>query len=127
MNDTNKKKILVVDDNTDLNSVLVDKLNAKGFQAIGAEDGERGLAKALSEHPDLILLDIMMPKMNGWEMLEKLRTDAWGKDVRVIMLTVVDDENNISKGVDDKIYGYLLKTDLKLSEVVEQVESALKN
>jgi DNA-binding response OmpR family regulator len=121
----NKNKILIVDDNTDLNSILSDKLKANGFDASSAFDGVDGLDKALKIHPDLILLDVMMPKMDGWAMLEKLRTDDWGKNAKVIMLTVIDDDNNISQGVDKGVYGYLIKTDLKLEDIISQVKSAL--
>ena len=124
MAEEEKKKILVIDDDSNLREVLVDKLNASGFEAIGAHDGEDGLAKALAEHPDLLLLDVMMPKIGGWALLEKLREDEWGKNAKVIMLTVLEDLSHVAKGAEFNIKGYLVKTNWSLDEVVKQVKDA---
>ena len=99
-------------------------MNASGFEAIGAHDGEDGLAKALAEHPDLLLLDVMMPKIGGWALLEKLREDEWGKNAKVIMLTVLEDLSHVAKGAEFNIKGYLVKTNWSLDEVVKQVKDA---
>ena len=122
----NKKKILVVDDDDNLNTVLVDKLNLSGFLAIGATDGEDGLKKALENHPDLILLDVLMPKMDGLGMLKKLREDSWGKKSKVIMLTVLEQSDYIAKAVENDVYGYFVKTNFSLDELVKKIEEALK-
>ena len=122
---SNKKIVLVVDDDENLRDVLVDKLIISGFGAVGAENGEEGLKKALELHPDVILLDVIMPKIGGWEMLEMLRKDPWGKDVKVIMLTVLENLNNIAQGVDNNIFGYLIKSSLSLDDVVAHVENAV--
>lgn len=85
------KKILVieaVEDNAPLRKALHDKFSLEGFSVIDAKDGEEGLTVAMSEHPDLILLDILMPKMDGLTMMKKLRQgDEWGKHVPIIVLT----------------------------------------
>jgi len=126
MEDTKtKKKVLVVDDDNNLNTVLVDKLNLSGFDAVGAADGVEGLEKALSMHPDVILLDLMMPKMGGWETLEKLQEDAWGKTARVIILTALENEDYIANGMEKNIKGYLMKTSQSLDDMVKQVEAVL--
>lgn len=126
MSEENKKKILVVDDDENLRLVLVDKFNASGFSAVGAKDGEEGLGKALEMHPDLILLDILMPVMDGWEMLGKLRADDWGKGVKVVMLTVVEDAEAVAKAMSDGSFTYLIKTDHSIDQVVEAVEKMLE-
>jgi DNA-binding response OmpR family regulator len=77
--DINKKKVLVIDDDENLTSVLVDKLNFSGFDADFSNDSESGLKKAIETKPDAILLDVKMPNMSGWEVLEKLRVDTWGE------------------------------------------------
>ncbi len=127
MESHNKKKVLVVDDNTSLTTVLVDKLSLSGFEAIGAYDGEEGLQKALSLHPDVILLDLVMPKMDGLSMLKKLRADEWGKSCRVIILTLLEENDYIAKAVEYNIFGYIVKTDYSLDEIVDQVKTALQN
>lgn len=121
----NKKLVLVVDDNEDLCSLLIDSLSSDELEVIGAHDGEEGLALALEKHPGVILLDIMMPKMDGWEMLEKLRTDEWGKDAEVIMLTNAGDMESISKAVDNSTFEYLIKSDLDVEDIAKKVQEKL--
>jgi CheY-like chemotaxis protein len=127
MEKTDKKKILVVDDDDNLRLVLLDKLNMSGFYAVGASDGEEGLEKALKLHPDVTLLDIMMPVMNGWEMLKKLREDEWGKKAKIIMLTVVEDPEAIARAVEDGSFAYLIKTNESMDNVVEKVKAMVGN
>ena len=126
MDNLNKKKILIVDDDESLNNVLVDKLNLSGYEAIGASDGVDGLKKALEMHPDLILLDLLMPKMDGLQMLKELREDSWGKLVKVIILTLLEQADYVAKTMDKNVYGYLVKTNFSLEDVVKKVEDALK-
>jgi DNA-binding response OmpR family regulator len=121
-----KKTVLIIDDDNDLRTVLKDKLDVSGFDTISAADGEEGLKKALGTHPDVILLDVMMPKMNGRQVLAKLREDAWGKTARVIMLTVLEDMDTVADATDKGTFGYLVKTNQSLDGVVEHVREALK-
>ncbi len=122
MDTAKNKKILVVDDDENLRTVLVDKLSISGFDAEGAKDGLEGLTKALAMHPDMVLLDGMMPKLTGWEVLEKLRQDVWGKDVNVIMLTAVDQADNVAKAMESGSCQYLVKTNYSLDEVVNKIK-----
>ena len=127
MDKTNMKmKILVVDDDNNLNTVLVEKLNNSGFDATGAHDGEEGLKMAFEIHPDVILLDLIMPKVDGFEVLKRLRTDEWGKKAKVIMLTLIDKMDSIAQAVDNNVVGYLVKTNYGLDEIVAEVKSLLK-
>jgi len=126
MEEKNKKKVLVVDDDNNLRSVLVDKLNISGFDAVGAFNGEDGLERALNLHPDIILLDIIMPVMDGWEMLKKLREDKWGEKAKVIVLTVVEDTEAIARAVQDGSFAYFIKTDHGIDEIVVKVKEMLK-
>ncbi|OGI60235.1 hypothetical protein A2814_02800 [Candidatus Nomurabacteria bacterium RIFCSPHIGHO2_01_FULL_38_19] len=126
MEDSNKKKVLVVDDDENLTTVLVDKLNLSGFDALGALDGEEGLKKALTFHPDIILLDLVMPKMSGLDMLKKLRADPWGKGVGVVVLTALEQQiDYMAKAVESGIWGYLVKTNYSLDEVIQKVKDML--
>lgn len=126
MENLNIQKVLVVDDDNNLMTVLVDKLNFAGFDALGAVDGQDGLEKATSFHPDIILLDLAMPKMNGLEMLKKLREDAWGKNARVVVLTALEQQTALmAEAVGYNILGYLVKTNYSLDEVVEKIHNIL--
>lgn len=124
--DNTKKKCLVVDDNTNLVTVLVDKFNSSGFETEGAYDGEEGLKKALESHPDVILLDLVMPKVDGLGMLKELRRDNWGRTAKVMILTLMDDPGYVANAMDSNILGYVVKTDLSLDGIVRQVKVALK-
>lgn len=123
-------KILVADDERALREALKDKLISEGFGVSIAKDGAEGLKKALSEHPDLILLDIMMPKMDGIQVMQELKKDKWGKTAKVIMLTNVSDPIKVAeateKSIDNMtIYDYMVKSDWKLEEVVARIKSKL--
>ena len=120
--------LLIVDDEVPLLNVLREKFEKEGFRVDTGKNGEEGLAAALSVRPDLILLDIIMPKMDGMTMLKKLRsTDDWGKKVPVILLT------NLTAGADDQIQDvvdtepsyYLVKSNMSLDQVVEKVRERL--
>ncbi|TSC61622.1 MAG: response regulator with CheY-like receiver domain and winged-helix DNA-binding domain [Parcubacteria group bacterium Gr01-1014_48] len=119
------KTVLVVDDEKDVREALQDKFTSEGFQIITADDGDVGLTAALEKHPDLIILDVIMPNMSGWDVLEKLRQDAWGANVPVIMLTVLDDIESTAKAMKYKSFDVLVKNDWKLSDVVHRVKERL--
>ncbi len=122
---TTANTVLIVDDDADLRNVLKDKFELSGFKTLTAVDGEDGLKKALANHPDITLLDIMMPKMTGWQALDKLREDAWGKTAKVIMLTVLEDLDNVAQAVEKNSVGYLIKTSQSLDGIVFRVKEAL--
>ena len=106
---------------------LVDNLAAAGFGHIfQARDGEEGMAFALLEKPDLILLDIVMPKMDGMTMLKNLRQDVFGKDFKVILLTNLTANDSIMRDVTthEPAY-YLVKTDYSIEDVIQKVKTAL--
>lgn len=120
------KKILIVDDEVDIVSVLSDILSDYGFQIISANNGEDGLKMALEEHPDLILLDIIMPKMDGLEMLDCLRKDTRGCDIPVIILSNFGDSEKIFKALRGKAFDYLVKSDWKIEGVVKKIKEVLR-
>ena len=121
----NKIKILVIDDDQNLNIVLVEKLNASGFDAIGASNGPEGLEKAFAFQPDLILLDLVMPGMDGFEVLKRLRANELGKKIRVIMLTLIDKIDSIAQAVENNVSGYLVKTNYSLDGIVKEIQITL--
>lgn len=123
---TNNKTILVVEDEAPMLAVLSDNLEAEGFSVLKATNGAEGLDLAQSKHPDLILLDIMMPKMNGLTMLEKLRADEWGKKVPVIILTNFGDNEKVAEALADDVSEYFVKANIKMEEIIARVKEKLK-
>ncbi len=121
----NDKKILIVEDETPLRNALRDKLIHEGYVVLEAKNGEEGLESALRDHPDLILLDIVMPRMDGMTVLGKLRQDAWGADVKVIILTNLSEVVKVSEVMARGSFSYLVKSDWKLEEVVIKVKEVL--
>src|SRR3990167_3212290 len=109
MTTNQKKKILVVEDEKVLRSALKDALEYADFTAFTANDGEQGIETALKNEPDLILLDIFMPKMNGVSMLKKMRQNAWGKKVPVILLTNDSNPDHMRQTLKDNATDYLIK------------------
>ena len=119
------KKILIVDDEEMILEPLSEKFNDEGFEVATAADGEEGLAKALEIIPDLILLDVVMPKMNGLEMLAKLRKEEKGKNIQVIVFTNVNETEKIEEAVADGASEYLVKVDWSLEDLVKKVKNKL--
>jgi DNA-binding response OmpR family regulator len=119
------KKILVVDDEKDLRDALRIKLEATGYQVVEAIDGEDGLRKAEEEKPDLILLDITMPKMNGHQVLNQLRQTPWGLRIHVLILTNADDPLNIAQGIGLHSDDYIIKSQTSLEDIVKKVKQHL--
>jgi len=95
------------------------------YQACCAQSAEIGIKLALRNHPDLILLDLLMPKMDGMSMLKELRKDSWGKGVKVIILTNLSDAEKIDEALKQGTYDYLVKKDWNISEVIEKVKASL--
>lgn len=123
----NLKKILIVEDERALRKALSSKFTHEGFSMLEATNGEEGLAVALQEHPDLILLDVIMPVMDGMTMLKKLRGDnAWGKDAVVIMLTNLSESGMVADALAEGMHDYLVKSNWKLEDVVKKVKEKLK-
>lgn len=124
----NTKTILVVEiveDDPSLENAIADKLHHEGFSVLEAKDGKEGLEMALQKHPDLILLDIKMPVMDGIEMLKVLRTDDWGKKVPVIVLSNLSDNATIAEAIDRSTFEYFVKADIKLKEVIDKIKEKL--
>jgi two-component system response regulator MprA len=121
-----KKVILITEDEPAMMKALIDTLVRAGLTVLQAKDGEEGLAMAQKEHPDAILLDVLMPKMDGIAMMERLRADQWGKTVPIIILTNLDTSSNmISTILKDQPAYYLLKANTKLEDLVEKVKDVL--
>lgn len=124
--DTTNKKILVVEDEEALRMSLVDSLKAEGFDVVSAVNGEEGVSVALKENPDLILLDIVMPQMDGIVMAQKLRAEK-GDKVPMIILTNFDDPEHIKRAVESNIFDYFIKSDWRIKDVIAAVRKKLNS
>lgn len=122
-----KKTILIVEDEAPMLSALVDKFKKEKINVLDANNGEDGLAIALKEHPDIILLDVIMPKMDGMSLMRELRNDDWGRDVDVVMLTNLSDPMQVAEAAKVGVYDFLVKTDWRLDDVVGMVFNRLDN
>ena len=120
-------KILIVEDDEPMFTALKDNLLAAGFEhLLDARDGEEGLKVALKEKPDLILLDILMPKMDGMTMLDKLCRDGSCKDTKVMLLTNLEADESIMKGVFvHEPSFYLVKAKFTIDDVIQKVKVTL--
>lgn len=123
---TSRVKVLVVDDESDVVSTVQYRLEFCEFEVIAAANGKEGLEKAASEKPDLILLDISMPVMDGHEMLERLKSRPDLKDIPVIMLTAYSDAKDIAKAADLGIVDYITKP-FDFTELMRKISNALGN
>lgn len=119
------KKILLVEDDNELASVYQTRLQAEGFDLRRVPNGEDALAAAIEYKPDLILLDVMMPKVSGFDVLDILRNTPDTHDIKIIMLTALsqdsDKERAQSLGVDD----YLVKSQVVIADVVDRIKTHL--
>lgn len=124
-----QKKILVVEDDKSLRAAISDILRRKEFLPLEAKNGQEGVELALSKHPDLILLDLIMPEMDGMTALKKIHEDPFGALIPVIILTNLSatDEQLVEDVVTHKPMHYLIKSDWKLHDVVKKIEEILKN
>ena len=124
----NKKRILIVEDEDIIRKTYADELRDEGFDVLMAKNGAEGLEIASREKPDLILLDILMPVMDGLTMMQKLRDkDLYGKNVPIILLTNLSaSEEKIMKSITENTPAYyLIKSNWNLSDVVEKIRERL--
>ena len=122
-----EKTILIVEDEAPMLEALSNKFKSEGFKVIEAADGEEGLAAALKDHPDLVLLDIIMPKIDGMTVMKKIREDKrWGQDVPIIMLTNLSDPESVSEAANYKVFDFLVKTDWRLDDIAKLVKDKLE-
>jgi len=120
-----KKRVLIVEDEKSLFEILKDKFEMEGFGVLIAENGAIGLEVALKELPDIILLDIAMPVMDGLEMLRLLRDDEKGKNLKVIILTNYGDMEKFVQAKELGVVDYLVKADWSMKDIVEKVRKQI--
>ena len=121
-----KKKILIIEDEATLLKALTEFLITEGLEIISAMDGEKGLEMAKKELPDLILLDIILPKKDGYEVLDEVKKDEKTKNIPVILLTNLESPEDIDKAFEKGASTYLVKSNYKLEEIVKKIKETLE-
>ena len=119
------KKILVVEDDKFLRELIVQKLLSEEYETLEAVDGEEGLKKISEGKPDMVLLDIILPGMDGFEVLKKIKEDTSLKDIPVIILSNLGQQDDIDKGIQLGAKDYLIKAEFTPGEIVKKVQAIL--
>ncbi len=120
-----KKKILIIEDEMSIRKALNEKFVLEGFDVVEAANGEIGLEVASKEKPDLILLDIIMPYMDGVTFFKIFKKTEEGKDLPIIILSNLSDDEEVKKSLEGESCDYLIKSDWKIEDVVEKVKEKL--
>lgn len=118
-------KIMLVEDDKALREIYSIRLTAEGYTIVSASDGEEALATAVSERPDLIISDVMMPKISGFDMLDILRSTPETKDIKVIMMTALSSEDQRQRGENLGADKYLVKSQVGIEDVINAVHEVL--
>ncbi|PIP26861.1 MAG: response regulator [Candidatus Moranbacteria bacterium CG_4_9_14_3_um_filter_40_7] len=121
-----KPKIMVVEDDSFVMDIYQTKLSQEGYEVIQAENGVEAFKKLETKIPDLILLDIIMPYMDGLQMLKKIKLEEKLKNIPVILLTNLSQKENIDEGLGLGAEGYLIKSHFTPSEVLEKIKKYIK-
>ncbi len=123
---TEKAKILIVEDDIPLRDMYKTRLKYEGYEVSVASDGEEALEKAVKEQPDVILLDIMMPKVSGFDVLDILKNTKTTRNIPVIIMTVLEQESNKVKGLVAGAEDYLIKSQSMPQDVINKIKEVLK-
>ncbi|MBQ6355148.1 response regulator [Candidatus Saccharibacteria bacterium] len=118
-------KIMLVEDDQSLREIYSIRLTAEGYEVVSAGDGEEALALAVKERPDLIVSDVMMPKISGFDMLDILRSTPETKDIKVIMMTALSSEDQRQRGESLGADRYLVKSQVGIEDVINAVHEVL--
>lgn len=121
------KKILFIEDESALQKTFGDVLEQEGYKMISALDGKDGLTLAKSEKPDLILLDLILPKLHGFEVLKQLKEDEETKETPIIVLTNLEGVGDVKKALELGATTYLVKANYSLEEVLQKIKKALND
>lgn len=121
----NPKKILIIEDDKFLRDLITQKLKKEGFGVAEAVDGEKGLKKIKAEKPDLVLLDLILPGIDGFEVLAKAKEDPVLAEVPVIILSNLGQKDDIERGLRLGAVDYLIKAHFTPGEIIEKIKKAL--
>ena len=120
------KKILIIEDDMFLRKIIVKKLALEGFQALEALDGEEGIKKAKEEKPALILLDLVLPRINGFEVLSCIKNDKATANIPIVILSNLGQKEEVEKGLNLGAYDYMVKAHFTPKEIVEKINKILQ-
>lgn len=120
-----KKKILIIEDDAFLLELCSRKIKEMNFEILEATDGESGLEIIRKEKPDLVLLDLGLPKMDGMEVLKRVRKDPKTKQIKVLIFSNYSDRQKVKEGLGLEVSDYLIKAHFTLDEVVEKIQKLL--
>lgn len=122
-----KKTVLIIEDSPYLAESLVDMLTIKEYGAIVASNGRDGVIAALEQQPDLILLDIRLPDIDGYEVYRRIREDKWGAKAKIVVLTASESIENISKNIDLPKDFVLFKPDWSIKDLLNKIENIVND
>jgi DNA-binding response OmpR family regulator len=120
-----KPIILVVDDDAALVKLYSTALTARGYRVLTACNGEEGMARAEAEHPDLILLDVMMPEIHGLHVLDILKSTPGMDDTKIIMLTALSDEKTKERAFECGASDYIVKSETNMADIIDKIHKAV--
>lgn len=120
------KKILIIEDDKFLRQLIVQKILQEGYNILEAVDGEEGLKKIKEEKPDLILLDLILPGIDGFEVLSQMRKEDFLSQIPVIILSNLGQKEDVERGLNLGAIDYLIKAHFTPGEIIEKVKNALK-
>ena len=126
MGNNGMKKILFIEDEPTLQKTVGEVLGQEGFEVLEALDGESGIAMAKRERPDLVLLDLILPKKNGFEVLAELKKDPETANIKIIVLTNLEGSEEVERALELGATNYLVKANYELEEIVTKIKELLK-
>lgn len=121
---TDKKTILIIDDDESYRQIFSNALVAEGFLVLDAKNGKEGLLMALDKKPDLILLDLGLPDIDGLDLLDDIRKDEWGKKAKVFVVTNTSNPTKLSEAIQKESFVYLVKSDMSIQELVSKIKES---
>lgn len=125
MADDTQKKLLLVEDDEGLATVYQQRLEAEGFSVKHVPNGEDALSAAIEFKPDLILLDVMMPKISGFDVLDILRNTPETTNIKIIMLTALSQQKDLQRAKDLGVDDYMVKSQVVIADVVDRIKHHL--
>lgn len=125
INMKNKKKILIIEDEAFLSEMYKMKFELEGYKVIIARDGQEGIESVFSDKPDIILLDLVMPIKDGYQVLEELKSNKDTKNIPVLILSNLGQADEIKRAMNDGADKYLIKANMTPNQLVKEVKDAL--
>lgn len=121
-----QRSIVVIEDDVSLSKVITEELREANFEVHQAFDGEAGLALVRNQRPDLVLLDLLLPKMHGFQVLQAVRQAADTSTIPIVIFTMISEEKVISEGLALGANDYLVKSQITLKSIVERIKQILQ-